>query len=173
MVDKPLIEDEERPDLTIDMEAKVGELTIRDLATLLSTEFDVLKEGKSEQKEQKDKKDGKDHKDSKDQKDQKDHKDQKDQKDQKDHKDHKDQKDHKDHKDLKDAKEQKELKEMVLEAKAGVKELIKEVVAEGKLLDPKRTDAVQPPVENQSDLDTLIKRLSDLEQSVEELKERK
>jgi hypothetical protein len=130
MAEQPFIAAEERPDLTVDLNARVGDLTVRQLSEILGSASspaklkelpqaakDIVKEQGKEEKEIKDRKDFKDHKDPKehkDQKDSKDHKDpkdHKDQKDQKDPKDHKDQKDNKDHKDPKDPKDQKDLKD--------------------------------------------------------------
>src|SRR6478752_7687978 len=95
MADEPFIANEDRPELSLDMDGKVGDLTVRELATILGFEpaVDVIKEGKSETKEHKDSKDNKDSKDHKEQKHQKDTKDQKEQKDTKDHKERKDNKD--------------------------------------------------------------------------------
>ena len=118
---EPFIPSDQRPDLTIDMSQKVGELTVRDLSTILGnagTNLPKLKEiGKEihkesikeplkevvkEFKDRKDHKETKDHKDPKEQKDTKDSKDHKEQVDQKAHKEAKDHKDPKEHKDLKD-----------------------------------------------------------------------
>jgi hypothetical protein len=128
---QPFISQEQRPDLTIDLNRKVGDLTVRDLQTLLGSGAspklkelakekedlldkiptkDTTKDPK-DRKDIKDHKEPKDHKDQKDQKDHKDPKDPKDQKDTKDPKDTKDQKDQKDHKDPKDPKEQKDNKD--------------------------------------------------------------
>src|SRR6516162_1599124 len=130
MAEQPFIAAEERPDLTVDLNARVGDLTVRQLSEILGSASspaklkelpqaakDIVKEQGKEEKEIKDRKDFKDHKDPKehkDQKDRKDHKDpkdHKDQKDQKDPKDHKDQKDNKDHKDPKDPKDHKDFKD--------------------------------------------------------------
>jgi hypothetical protein len=126
---QPFVPKEQRPDLSIDLNQKVGEMTVRDLATLLGGGSSAvkLKEALKEKetaiekgvikdnlKDIKDTKDHKEPKDRKEQKDNKDHKDQKDPKDIKDHKDPKDakdQKDTKDHKDPKDPKEQKDQKD--------------------------------------------------------------
>lgn len=119
MAQEPFINPEERPDLTVDLNTRVGDLTVRQLSEILGSpsspaklkELVAAKEPKDlakEPKEFKDHKDIKDHKDPKehkDQKDNKDHKDPKDPKDPKDQKDHKDPKDTKDHKDIKDRKE--------------------------------------------------------------------
>src|SRR6516225_9290209 len=133
MSEEPFISSEERPDLTVDLNARVGDLTVRQLSEILGgsgssaklkelpqSAKDIkepIKEPFKEHKDIKDRVDTKAHKDPKDTKDQKDNKDhkdpkeQKDQKDQKDPKDHKDQKDNKDHKDPKDPKDQKDLKD--------------------------------------------------------------
>ena len=131
MADEPFIGGESRPDLTVDMNAKVGDMTVRQLSDILGSsaprkakevqekqvfEKQIIKEQAKESikepvkefvKDHKDGKDNKDHKDTKDTKDTKDnkeHKEQKDGKDGKDNKEHKDLKDHiKDgHKDHKD-----------------------------------------------------------------------
>src|SRR6266436_2759426 len=104
MVQEPFIDSSKRPDLTINLESRVGDITVRQLSEILgsaaakSKELPSLaKEGKDPLKEDKDIKDHKDHKEPKD------HKDQKDKKDHKDHKnEHKEQKDIKDHKDRKE-----------------------------------------------------------------------
>ena len=133
MAEQPFISSEERPDLTVDLDARVGDLTVRQLSEILGSTSssaklkelpqagkeikEPVKEPVKEPKDIKDHKDSKDHKDPKepkDQKDTKDHKDpkdQKDQKDQKDPKDHKDQKDNKDQKDPKDPKDPKDHKD--------------------------------------------------------------
>lgn len=125
---EPFIAQDQRPDLTIDMNQKVGDLTVRDLSAILgpgagqqaklkeatldkSLIKDAFKEAFKEQKDRKDTKEHKDPKEHKDQKDNKDNKDPKDQKDQKDTKDHKDQKDPKEQKDPKDQKDPKEQKD--------------------------------------------------------------
>ena len=133
MSEEPFISSEERPDLTVDLNARVGDLTVRQLSEILGgsgspaklkelpqSAKDIkepIKEPFKEHKDIKDRVDTKAHKDPKDTKDQKDNKDhkdpkeQKDQKDQKDPKDHKDQKDNKDHKDPKDPKDHKDQKD--------------------------------------------------------------
>lgn len=115
MTEEPFISAEERPDLTIDLDSRVGDMTVRQLSQLLGTTPQVVKQIKEltklEGKESKEDKDNKDHKDPKDQKDQKDTKDVKDPKDQKDTKDQKDPKDQKDQKDGKDTKDHKDPKE--------------------------------------------------------------
>ena len=205
MAKEPFISKEERPNLNINLEGRVGDLTVRELATILGTEAatgqklkelpataldkvpiketqkDVkdrkdVKEHKDqkEPKDRKDQKDTKDHKDpkeQKDQKDQKEHKDHKDQKDTKDQKDHKDPKETKDQKDHKDPKEHKDLKDHK-ELKEGLKEVkeVKEGVAE--LPTSKTEPETGPgPVTGGTELDSLIQRISGLEQSVNELKQ--
>jgi hypothetical protein len=168
MANEPFIARDDRPDLTLDMEGKVGELTVRELASILG--FDLqeaeLKEGKSENKDHKDSKDSKDTKDSFDQKQQKDQKDSKDHKEEKDWKDQKEQKDLKDSKDHKDRKDHKDHTEV----KVNRKELVKEVT-EGKRFTPEKGPEIGPGVvESPSELDQLVKRVSGLEQSIEELK---
>jgi hypothetical protein len=129
MAEQPFIGSEERPDLTVDLNARVGDLTVRQLSEILGGRSSAAKmkelpvsakDTKDQNKEDKDIKDHKDtkdhkdpkeHKDQKDNKDHKDPKDQKDQKDQKDPKDHKDQKDNKDQKDPKDPKDTKDQKD--------------------------------------------------------------
>src|SRR3954454_16830766 len=116
---KPMVGQEDRPDLTVNTEGKGGAQP-RDLGTILgsgnapklkelpATGVDKLalkeatKDTIKEHKDIKDHKEQKDHKEPKDQKDHKDSKDQKDHKDPKDSKDQKDQKDPKEHKDQKD-----------------------------------------------------------------------
>ncbi len=151
---EPFIPSDQRPDLTIDMSQKVGELTARDLSTILGNagtnlaklkeigkeihkEFvkEPLKEVVKEFKDRKDHKETKDHKDPKEQKDSKDskdHKEQVDQKAQKEAKDHKDPKEHKDLKDHNDTKGQKDHKDHKdhKEIAKEHKELIKEVLVE-------------------------------------------
>ena len=138
MAQEPFVSSEQRPELTVDVNTRVGDLTVRQLSEILGsassaakskelplTAKDIkepVKEDKDikdhkdskehkDPKEHKDQKDNKDHKDPKDQKDQKDQKDPKDTKDQKDNKDHKDPKDPKDTKDPKDHKEPKDTKD--------------------------------------------------------------
>jgi hypothetical protein len=140
MPEEPFIDPSQRPDLTIDLESRVGDITVRQLSEILGRAApsekvrdvkQIVKENIQDKppkeakdskdhkdpKEHKDQKDTKDHKEPKDSKDQKDtkevkdQKDQKDTKDQKDPKDSKDQKDSKDHKDPKDPKEHKDAKD--------------------------------------------------------------
>jgi hypothetical protein len=124
MAKTPFIGSDERPDLTLDLDARVGELTVRQLSEILGSAAspaklkelpqaakDIKEPIKESTKDPKDHKDAKDHKDPKEHKDQKDNKDQKDPKDQKDQKDQKDPKDHKDQKDQKDQKDPKEPKD--------------------------------------------------------------
>src|SRR6516165_6909681 len=97
MAQEPFINPEERPDLTVDLNTRVGDLTVRQLSEILGSpsspaklkELVAAKEPKDLAKEPKE---FKDHKDIKDHKDPKEHKDQKDNKDHKDPKDQKDQK---------------------------------------------------------------------------------
>ncbi len=206
MAEKPFISQEERPNLSINLEGKVGDLTVRELGNILginpsstqklkelpSTALekspikDSLKEAAKDSKDQKDakehkdqkepkdrkdQKDNKDHKDpkeSKDQKDQKEEKDRKEQKetkdnkDQKDPKEHKDQKDHKDPKEHKDFKDHKDIKEGLKEVKEGLPEAV------ATKADP---EIGPPPGPGTSELDSLIQRVSGLEQAVSELKQ--
>ena len=124
MAKEPFIGSEERPDLTLNLDSRLGDLTVRQLSQILGSagsqaklkelqaiEKFTIKEPGKEAKDQKDHKDSKDHKDPKEGKDQKDTKDNKDPKDQKEQKDNKDQKDHKDPKDTKDQKDHKEPKD--------------------------------------------------------------
>lgn len=120
---KPFVGEKDRPDLTVKMEGKVGDLTVRELASILGFDPSAakLKELpataadklplKEIQKDLKDRKDTKEHKDQKEPKDRKDQKDTKDRKDPKEQKDQKDQKERKDQKDPKDTKDQKDQKE--------------------------------------------------------------
>jgi hypothetical protein len=196
MADKPFVEQEQRPDLTIDLQHKVGDLTVRDLLTILGSssasgpklketptsagDKPVAKEPKDskdikdhkepkdhkDQKEQKDHKDPKDQKDQKDQKEPKDHKDQKDPKDTKDPKDPKESKDHKDQKDPKEHKDQKDLKDR--------KEHIKDVKEPKEPVDAKVTDTAESATGTMnSDLDALVRRVSGLEQAFEEAKKKR
>jgi len=169
MTEKPFIPDEDRPDLTVDLESKVGDLTVRDLAAILGLDplADVIKDHKERAK---DTKDSKDKKDSKDQPDQKQQKDQKDVKDQKDQKDHKEEKDYKEQKDTKDHKDHKDHKERFVDLKAHSKDVIKDV-HESKEFTAEKPFEIGPILEDiQSELDQLIKRVSGLEKSIEEMK---
>jgi hypothetical protein len=134
MPEEPFIDPSQRPDLTIDLESRVGDITVRQLSEILGRAApsekvrdvkQIVKENipdklpkeakdnkdHKEPKDHKDQKDTKDHKEPKDTKDQKDTKDPKDQKEQKDSKDNKEQKDPKDQKDSKDHKDPKDPKE--------------------------------------------------------------
>ncbi|MBV9391877.1 MAG: hypothetical protein JOY96_08300 [Verrucomicrobia bacterium] len=195
MPEEPFIDPSQRPDLSIDLDSRVGEITVRQLSEILSrppssaivkqvSEKQIVKENSLEKlpkepkdikdskehkdpKEEKDQKDTKDHKDPKDISDQKNVKDPKEQKDSKDSKDHKDPKDPKEQKDAKDHKEQKDQKDF-----PDRKEHIHDKVA----LTPIESKATEPaerpeagPVET-SGLQDLIQRLSHLEQEVADLK---
>jgi hypothetical protein len=190
---KPRVGQEDRPDLTINPEgkpageprdlgailgstpsaaAKAKELpaTAVDKVALKDTLKDSLKEHKDlkDNKEQKDHKEPKDHKDTKDQKDHKDPKDSKDQKDQKDPKEHKDQKDTKDHKDPKEHKDHKDLKdhkEFLKEIKESHKELTDVVTKPSVEVGPGPVESLPP-----DELTQLIGRVSGLEKTVEEMK---
>src|SRR5579859_651980 len=103
VAEQPFAESGDRPDLTVNMESRVGDLTVRQLSDVLGQAGGTqakLKEVAAEKLPQKetliDKFPGKE------QKDLKDNKEHKEQKDHKEHKDHKDGKDLKDHKEPKD-----------------------------------------------------------------------
>ena len=200
MANEPFIDPQSRPDLTVDLNSKVGDLSVRQLSDILGSSAKtpiktpekmvvekLLKEhpDKPIVKDHKDGKDSKDHKepkDHKDQKDQKDHKepkDTKDQKDQKEHKEHKDSADQKltkDHKDGKDHKETtKEHKDLIKDnIKEQIKEQIKEEFKEGIKEEVDKIDEgpLDPggPVEQQG-IDSLIQRVSGLEQQVATLQQ--
>jgi flagellum-specific peptidoglycan hydrolase FlgJ len=197
MPDKPMVGQEDRPDLTVNTEGTTGSQP-RDLGTILGSSAaapklkevgdkpviketlkDALKDHKDskDHKEQKDHKEPKDHKDSKDNKDQKDqkdpkeHKDQKDQKDPKEHKDQKDQKDHKDPKEHKDQKDLKDHKETIKEIKDGAAKETKEfidVAAKSEVETGPAQEGLPP-----NEMAQLIKRISGLEQAIEDLKRKK
>jgi hypothetical protein len=196
MATKPLVGQEDRPDLTVNTEGKTGSEP-RDLGTILGsgaataqklkelpataidkvslkdTLKDAIKDHKDikDNKEQKDHKEPKDHKDQKDQKDTKDHKDPKDTKDQKDQKDpkeHKDQKDQKDHKEQKDHKDLKDHKEILKEIKEHGKEFIDAVAKADPEVGPGPVESLPP-----DEVSQLINRISGLEKTVEELKNKK
>jgi hypothetical protein len=193
---KPLVGQEDRPDLTVSTEGKPGSQP-RDLGAILgsapapapklkelpATAVDkvALKEGIKDSikehkdikdnKEHKDHKEPKDHKDTKDQKDHKDPKDSKDQKDQKDPKEHKDQKDAKDHKDPKEHKDHKDLKdhkEFLKEIKENVKEFTDVVGKPDVETGPGPVESLPP-----DELTQLISRVSGLEKEIEEMKNKK
>jgi hypothetical protein len=196
MVQEPFIDPSKRPDLTINLESRVGDITVRQLSEILgsaaakSKELPSLaKEGKDPLKEDKDIKDNKDHKEPKDHKDQKDNKDHKDPKDQKDQKDQKDPKDHKDQKDLadqkaskdpKDQKDQKDQKDHKNEHKEQKdikdhKDRKEDIVDKHSML-PEATKAGGSPEGSAgaslvpSGLEELIHRLTRLEQDVADMK---
>jgi hypothetical protein len=200
MAQEPFIGSENRPDLTIDLESRVGDLTVRQLSDILGRgaapaklkeltkdkEFASDKLPYKEPKDQKDLADNKAHKDPKDQKDHKDNKDhkdpkdQKDQKDQKDPKDHKDQKDNKDQKDPKDPKEQKDIKDHKDPKDSKDHKDIKDRKENKEHKEKEPADKL-PEVENPpagtmtagpSGLDDLIRRVSGLEQDVVELQQK-
>jgi ABC-type Zn2+ transport system substrate-binding protein/surface adhesin len=166
--EQPFVSDESRPDLTVDLNQKVGELSVRDLASILGAgsqsaiKVKEVKEIKDIFKERKDAKDAKDHKDPKEHKDQKDHKDTKDHKDPKDQKDHKDPKDHKDHKDQKD---RKDIKDIAIEKNPTI-EVFKDLAA-----DTKPLDNPGDPVEiSPEGLQDLVRRVSGLEAEMAHLR---
>jgi hypothetical protein len=192
MAEQPFISSEERPDLTVDLDARVGDLTVRQLSEILGSRSspaklkelsqaakdtkDPIKEDKDikdhkdtkdhkDPKEHKDQKDNKDHKDPKDQKDQKDQKDPKDHKDQKDNKDHKDPKDPKDHKDQKDHKDPKDTKDHkdLKDRKEGLADkLPHDKTPPDKL--PEVAQGVEGSAGTPSGLDDVIQRITRLEQ---------
>ena len=194
MPDKPMVGQEDRPDLTVNTEGTAGSQP-RDLGTILGSSAaaaqklkeapikeilkDAIKDHKDskDHKEQKDHKEPKDQKDSKDQKDQKehkdpkDHKDQKDQKDPKEHKDQKDQKDHKDPKEHKDQKDAKDHKETIKEIKDGAAKETKEFIDAPSKSDP--DGGSSPEAFPANEMAQLIKRVSGLEQAIEDLKRKK
>ena len=176
MAEEPFISEEDRPDLTIDLEKNLGETTVRELQSILgpAAEFDDIttfkwpfKEFKDfkdrkERKEHKDRKDAKDRKDRKDFKDRKEHKDRKDAKERKERKDFKDRKEWKDRKDLKD---RKEFKEPFKERKDIIDKIGKPIP------DTKGPQENIPGIpELVSELDKLIQRVSGLEKEVEALR---
>ena len=191
-VPEPFIGKEERPDLTIDLNKKVGDLTVRDLQTLLGsgssatvkqalkeTVIDkspitdkVFKDTTKDNKDLKDTKDNKDQKDTKDHKDPKDTKDHKDPKDTKDHKDPKDTKDHKDNKDQKDWKDKdkdkdhKEIVKDVLIEKLPIKENLEKIPDGPTGPGPEDPGAIPG-------LEDIIRRLTGLEKDVAEIKGKK
>jgi len=195
MAKEPFIEGSKRPDLTIDLESRVGDMTVRQLSEILGRVSSAkIKDAKEKEltldkdptKEPKDHKDAKDHKDPKehkDQKDTKDHKDPKDTKDQKDAKDPKDSKDQKDqadskqtkgHKDNKASKEQKDHKDETKEHK-DIKDRkdVKEGVLEKHppdLAKPTGEGGPSSSVDTPSGLEDLIRRTTHLEQEVAALK---
>ena len=158
---EPFIPEDQRPDLTIDMNQRVGDLTVRDLASILgsgATQQPKLKEITLDKAPIKDA--AKEiFKENKDRKDAKEHKEPKDHKDQKDTKDHKDPKEHKDQKDLKD---HKELKEGLIE-KPPQKEVFEKITDQG-TIDP------GGPVEQQTTLQDIVQRLSGLEADLQQVK---
>ena len=194
---EPFIPEDQRPDLTIDMNQRVGDLTVRDLASILGSGAtqqpklkeitldkapikdaakEIFKENKDrkdakEHKEPKDHKDQKDTKDHKDPKDQKDHKDQKDPKEQKDPKDQKDPKEHKDQKDHKDPKEHKDQKDLKdhKELKEGLIEKPPQKEVFEKITDQGTIDP-GGPVEQQTTLQDIVQRLSGLEADLQQVK---
>jgi hypothetical protein len=181
MANEPFVGKEDRPDLTVNMEGKVGDLTVRELASILGVDPEQMaktkdtaptagdkvpiKEIQKDSKDRKDTKDTKDHKEPKDHKDQKEQKDHKDPKDQKDQKDHKDPKEHKDQKDQKDPKEHKDIKDH-----KDHKEVAKEIKEPVDIQVNPAGLGSGSGAGNPSPLDELVKRISGLEQSLDELK---
>ena len=193
MAEQPFIGSEERPDLTVDLNARVGDLTVRQLSEILggtssaaklkelpSAAKDIKEPGKEHKdikdhkdskdhkdpKEPKDQKDTKDHKDPKDQKDQKDQKDPKDHKDQKDNKDQKDPKDPKDHKDQKDHKDPKDTKDHkdIKDRKEALIEKLADKNPPDKL--PEVSQGAEGAAGASAGLDEVIQRITRLEQDV-------
>jgi hypothetical protein len=195
MPQEPFIEPGQRPDLTINLDTRVGDLTVRQLSEIFgrtpsvekgaepiekqiiekqTLEKPIVKEPKDvkdakdhkEPKDHKDQKDAKDHKDPKDAKEQKDTKDQKEQKDTKDTADSKHVKDPKEHKDDKDLKDRKEhIKEQLLEKLHPDLPQTK-APPEGKLAAEGPESGGAPT----SALEAIIERLSDLEKEVADLR---
>lgn len=196
MPQEPFIEPGQRPDLTINLDTRVSDLTVRQLSEIFGRAPSVEKSAEPIEKqiiekqtlekpivkEPKDIKDAKDHKEPKDHKDQKDTKDQKDPKDIKEQKDAKDQKEQKDTKDTadnkhvkdpKDSKDDKDLKDR------------KEHIIDKQLLEkhPPEVPQTKAPPEGKlaaegpesggaptSGLEAIIARLSDLEKEVADLR---
>src|SRR5262245_53193866 len=171
MSDEPFIASDDRPDLTLDLERNVVDLTVRELDSIIGVDpvMDVIKDHKDQSKDHKDSKDAKDSKDQTDHKQQKDAKDQKDSKDHKEQKDQKEQKDEKEQKDSKDHKDHKDSKDGVFE-KVRFKEFLKDVI-ESKHFTPEKFPGIEVRLaEIVSELDQLVTRVTGLEQSIEELK---
>lgn len=189
---EPFIGGDQRPDLTIDANQRVGDLTVRDLAGILGSatiqkqkellaDKAIIKETLKEHKDNKDHKDPKEHKDQKDTKEHKDNKDHKEQKDTKDHKDPKEQKDikdNKDHKDPKEHKDQKDHKEHKEIIKEFAKELILDKVQQIENVPKDLKEQVEvpgnippegDPAALTSTLQDMIQRISGLEQQVQQL----
>ena len=198
MADEPFIGGESRPDLTVDMNAKVGDMTVRQLSDILGSSAppklkQIFKEGIKDFKEiekfakdQPDKLPFKEHKDSKDTPDHKNTKDHKDTADTKANKDHKEGVDNKAHKDSKDHKDH--IKEHIKDLKEIHKELIKEkdqIFDNPKSLiadlpkSPKEQVENGPVIVNPGDpalnpaqgIDQLIQRVTGLEQQVATLQQ--
>jgi hypothetical protein len=183
MPGKPMIGQEDRPDLTVNTEGTAGS-SPRNLETILGSsatktvetkqvvEKQILKDTNKDtikdSKDTKDHKDPKEHKDQKDTKDHKDPKDQKDQKDQKDPKEHKDQKDTKEHKDPKEHKDQKDVKDHKEGIKEHIKEVVKEAIKENIVDTIPQSPVIPDPAPD--DLTDLISRVSRLEKAVADLK---
>lgn len=188
MADEPFIDPQSRPDLTVNLDSRVGDLSARQLSDILGTSSASAKPlaEKNAVKEIKDtvdhKAQGKEILDNKHHKEQKDHKDQKEQKDTKDHKEQKDTKDTKDHKEQVDHKAQKDHKDQKDGIKDGLKdhgkEFLKEIekqIKEVKENDEGKTvggegkfDEGQGGINqvSQPGIDELVQRVSGLEQQV-------
>src|SRR4029453_16219414 len=172
MVQEPFIDPSKRPDLTINLESRVGDITVRQLSEILGSAAAKSKElpssakdGKDPLKEDKDIKDQKDQKEPKDHKDQKDLADQKAHKDPKDQKDQKDQKDHKnEHKEQKDIKDHKDRKEDIIDKPS----MLPEATKAGGSPEGSAGSSLVP-----SGLEELIHRLTRLEQDVADMKKGK
>lgn len=164
MTDKePFIRADDRPELEIDLDAQLANITVRDLVDILRIgPIKTLKDAK----DRKERKEAKDLKEQKDAKDRKDTKDFKDQKENKDRKDDKDQKDGKDHIDGKVQKDEKDLKDRPPEGGGGK---FKDDIREDKFYEVPATDLPIDTVlaDLRSDLEQLVERVSGLEQAAQ------
>ena len=194
MANEPFIDGGSRPDLTVDLNAKVGDLSVRQLSDILGNSApqklkqfakDGIKDFKEIEKFHKDQPDKflfKEHKDGKDTADHKANKDHKEAVDGKANKDHKESVDGKGHKDSKDHKDHKEIhkeqfkekdqivdKIVVFEQKAISSEVFKndkELAESGIPVNPG-----DPAVNPAQGIDQLIQRVSGLEQQVATLQQ--
>jgi len=185
MSDEPFIPAADRPDLTVDLDKRASEFTVRELAEILGNQESLFEDDNKRAKDNQDHKrtkDAKDAKDHKDSKDQKDSKEPKDGKDAKDSKDQKEQKDHKEHKEHKDQKDFGDTPKPVLEGKnvkdaKDQKDVTEKPFTSGKqskdqkdAAEPKSVDVGPPAPEFRGELDELIRRVSGLEQALDSLK---